>query len=834
MYEGFEPVVVDVLGGLCTRIERSDLPIGVSPRAENVRFFPGGVRSRGGFDILFGDSGDPSAGYWGGFGWVSYNGERYYSVLMGQTGAIRSWYPSSLSSSPTVTNIERIGKPAYSTVRSTSLYGRNYVCVGDGKRGIIPPFQFDGRTDPWYIGSSGGHEAQITRNVGGGNMVAGRYFIAVAFENISGFISPAVKLNYETLSNGDDFSLTSIPIGPPGTIKRRIFVSLPDTFDLYNPAALVINDNTSTSGGPYDLSVDEIAAGLPYQTVALLQQPAPHLGVVDYNNRLVLWGGNNRIFSFFGPTTTGINPSYSSIGLINLDFSSDAASAYTWNVAGEYGEWYGSTTAATVMAGTKGDGELANYLRITSTGGVADGDLNQGYGIYYATLRPNRDAIGNQYLVPGRKYGIRVRARRSNGAVAGNLNVTLYTNPNLSSRTTVTAASFPVSSMTTEWAIYEYSGTTAVNNDACVSMNVKLTSVTANETIDISHIEVFDTADTRTASSLYISRADDPESFDELLGKIIVNDRDGEDIRNVFVLHGNLYVCKENSLYVIQDNGQEPATWSTEKVSGVVGTTSVHGVGIGDNFALIVSRDGLYMMTGGMPENVSKEIEPTWALFDWTKGEQMYCAVDSAKRYAVVGGPTTGGGSQQLYVDFSLGWGDPMGGGEAVRKWGIDKRAVNGVEYGFSSAFTTVMPDESSAIVYTAANPQALLMFEDSSRPFDMTAILSVERQHIDVAYETAPIGSDIGRSLFGGVVLKIRGSGTLLSSFVRPSGTSVSLPSRSLTDASNHDVEIRTMNSDTQLGYLMSLNNETNAYFIAKRIAVLIKKHPSARFRGY
>jgi hypothetical protein len=46
--EGFSPVTVDVYGGLCTLMDRSDLPVGLSPDCQNVDFFPGGVRSRSG------------------------------------------------------------------------------------------------------------------------------------------------------------------------------------------------------------------------------------------------------------------------------------------------------------------------------------------------------------------------------------------------------------------------------------------------------------------------------------------------------------------------------------------------------------------------------------------------------------------------------------------------------------------------------------------------------------------------------------------------------------------------------------------------------------------
>src|SRR5512138_412983 len=47
--ETLQPVLIDNYGGICTLIDRSDVPVGLSPDCQNVEFFPGGVRSRAGF-----------------------------------------------------------------------------------------------------------------------------------------------------------------------------------------------------------------------------------------------------------------------------------------------------------------------------------------------------------------------------------------------------------------------------------------------------------------------------------------------------------------------------------------------------------------------------------------------------------------------------------------------------------------------------------------------------------------------------------------------------------------------------------------------------------------
>jgi len=59
---------------------------------------------------------------------------------------------------------------------------------------------------------------------------------------------------------------------------------------------------------------------------------------------------------------------------------------------------------------------------------------------------------------------------------------------------------------------------------------------------------------------------------------------------------------KEHSLYVTQDDGtNEPSLWAIAEVSRKVGTPSVRGVGIGEDWVVIAHRTGLYIFSGGEP-----------------------------------------------------------------------------------------------------------------------------------------------------------------------------------------------------------------------------------------
>lgn len=821
MIEGFEPVVVDTLGGLCTLVERSDLPLGLSPLAQNVQFFPGGVRTRDGFKAYLQDAGTPTDGFRAAYDHVDGRGTRHHLIYQGGTGKLGSRTTGTTISSV----IAKLGAPStFSTMKAASQYGRVFVCISDGRRGLVPPFQYDGVLTASAVGATGAHEAYPAYDAFGGSMVAGLYYVAVSFETATGYITGPTKLATVTLSGTGQIDITSIPLGPPGTVKRRLFISLVDTFELYNPPGLILNDNTTTVLNNVNLTQAEIAAGLPFSEYINLQPPTAHLGVVAYSNRLVYWGGDGKINSFFGPTTTGINPTYSSVGLLNLDFSAEIASAYTWGTPGVYAEWYGTSAAAAVTAGSVAQGEVLNYLSLTSAGGATDALVEQGWGS--GDYRINRDELGMYYLQPGRRYGIRARVRNAGSAAAGNLKIVLYQANSVGpSRTAVATLTVPMSTTGANWAIYESDGTTDVTVSPNVAMDVYLNSVTSGKTVDVSRIEVYDVESKRGFSTLDISRVDDPESFDVVLGRVTVSPNDGQEVRNAFPLRGNLYIAKERSIYVTQDNGQEPAFWNNEIVSSTVGTPSVHGVGMGDGWVVIASRDGLYYFDGGAPQKVSQEIQPTWDLFDWTKGERLYCDVNTLTQTVVIGGPTAAGW-QQLRLNYVDGWGNPLADGNG-RKWSTDVRYSGSTDTGaFTHATSLILDSGARVTAYCVSDDSARLVHDDAATRSDYSG-------RIASYYETAPIGTDMARSLFGQLTHKIRGSGTLLSWLVRPDGSTTALPSKTLSASPIHDVEIRVHQSDTQLGLRVGVA-ATDHYFIAKRLSAWRKPAPFSRIRGY
>src|SRR4029077_11969223 len=99
----------------------------------------------------------------------------------------------------------------------------------------------------------------------------------------------------------------------------------------------------------------------------------------------------------------------------------------------------------------------------------------------------------------------------------------------------------------------------------------------------------------------------DPESYDGVSGFLSVSENDGQSVRAAFLLRERLYLVKDRSLHVTEDDGvNEPASWTVNQVSKTVGTLSVAGVDTGEDWAVIAGRAGIYIFDGGEPIKISQ------------------------------------------------------------------------------------------------------------------------------------------------------------------------------------------------------------------------------------
>ncbi len=156
----------------------------------------------------------------------------------------------------------------------------------------------------------------------------------------------------------------------------------------------------------------------------------------------------------------------------------------------------------------------------------------------------------------------------------------------------------------------------------------------------IDNLEIFPTALPYNSSLVRASFPEDPESYDGVTGLLAVAANNGQAVRAAFVLRGLLYFVKEHSLHATQDDGvNEPAHWTLNEVSRTVGTFSVHGADVGEDWAVIADRSGLYIFDGGEPVKISQEIQPLWDQINWAAGHTLWVRVDTRAKRILVGVP---------------------------------------------------------------------------------------------------------------------------------------------------------------------------------------------------
>jgi hypothetical protein len=155
-------------------------------------------------------------------------------------------------------------------------------------------------------------------------------------------------------------------------------------------------------------------------------------------------------------------------------------------------------------------------------------------------------------------------------------------------------------------------------------------------------------------SLVRISRAGEPESFDEVEGLQVINRADQHNLKNGFVLRGILYLGKTLGWYGLQDNeSEEPAFWPKAiSIDDGVGAYT-HGVSEIPNFiagntkdrVLVVDSSGLLFFDG-----VFRRPEITWKFHDvWKRVNKNYF-----DKIQIMDDPV----NQHLYLNVPLGLGE--------------------------------------------------------------------------------------------------------------------------------------------------------------------------------
>jgi hypothetical protein len=236
----------------------------------------------------------------------------------------------------------------------------------------------------------------------------------------------------------------------------------------------------------------------------------------------------------------------------------------------------------------------------------------------------------------------------------------------------------------------------------------------------------------------------DPETVRVPGGNFQVSENDGDRTVCYREIRGIGYSFKENSGFVVEQNGGDPSTWTPRQVwggNGPVGPAAIDIAGQDDSeFAMWVHRSGVYMFTGNAPTLISREQQDTWETINWDVGHLIKLRIDHVRRLVHILVPINGSTTinARLVINYYFGTGDPVvfvpRRGQLVpnvegRKWSQDDLMFNDAVY---------IPQKSKNAVQTAGvNVSNQMVFFAA----DGSIKNMVDNQYFDEDYDGNQVG---------------------------------------------------------------------------------------------
>jgi hypothetical protein len=790
--ETFSPLQLTMFGSWITLADPSSVPPGMSPDARDIEFFPGGVRTRAGLLSMY-----PVLG-----GLPSINGLKTYITtnLIQRLMVLDALGNLYKETSPGVLSIVSSIVAQGAFLASNTQFGREYMAFSNGLLGADLPRQYD---DTFFdrvsqIGPAEGPAVADAPDTG--SISPGAHQVAVIFVTRQGYWTmPSPPVTW-TAAGGFKANITNIPTGPSNIVQRFLAFTGAGGATFYQvPATMTINDNVTTSL-EVDFTDDILLAGVSMQDLFANVELPDQLGVIAYSERLFWWGERAKM------------PNWR-----NLSFDGG------WDASGD-GRPLGWQLGAAFSAGgsrESTDVVWGDAYRITADGVTVERGLIQQNAL--------TDVNGDPLLQTNTDYSVRAQIKCSVNLAQGTLRVNCFspTQGFFGSGLAITAvqASTDYQEFISELMPTE----TSLPSDLVLQVYADGVPSPSGEYFLVDNIEIFPTNAAEVPDVVRASRNSDPEAYDGVLGLIEIDVNDGQAIRSAFVIRNNLYFVKERSLYVTSDNGTgEPATWDVEQVSDFTGTPSAHGVGMGEDWAVIASRAGLYLFNGGEPQKLSQEIQPIWDSINWQYGSAIWVTVDAQHKRIYVGVPigSATAPNEILVLDYTEGFGDPLwlassapGNARKWAPWFISANSAGLIERPNGTAAFFLGNNVSNGKIYQLTEGQ-----------------LSDDGAAINSYYTSAFLSRTgaTGRNLFGYLTTYVQGSGTLnVNAFTPGDATEISLGALALSAPAPQDLELMTNVVAERVAYQLG-TNAAGSWFSLTILVPWAKPAPFSLVRGH
>ncbi len=765
------------------------------------------------------------AGYNGTFPVVSAPTTTQFTYIAGASGLAASGGGTASSATATI----------QTTTAHAFVAGQLVTTTGIGVAGYNGTFPIAAVPDSTHftftaiaggLAASGGGTAAAA-----GSVSPGVHQVCVIFKTRQGYLSkPGPALSW-TASGGKRAVVTNIPIGPSNVVGRILcFTGAGGASFFYTGSGstlfsgnMVIGDNTTTSIVA-DFSDAILLAGTNVDNLFKLIELGDCAGVLDYAQRLFWWGERNKMSNwlnlgldggFTGPTL----PHYPLGWTPDVVFAPGGTNEENFVVWGAAYSIVGNGTTPT---------------RGLMTQGAAN------------------DSLGASLIQSNKDYTVRARCARNATLSQGTLHIHLFSTIGGINTTGLQLTAAQLTTSYVEYTAQLTAPLATIPSDLLLRVYADGTP-NQNGQFYIDAIEIFPTAQPVNASLVRASRVEDPESYDGIDGLLSIAENNGQAIRAAFKLRERLYFVKEHSLHVTQDDGtNEPSLWAIAEVSRKVGTPSVRGVGIGEDWVVIAHRTGLYIFSGGEPVKISQEIQPTWNQINWQYGHTLWVTVDTKERRIFVGAPVGSATSPNkiLMLDYrdldnadliasrppiNITYSGRKTATDKTRKWSPWSIAAN--------ACALIERTDGTAIVAMGGGTPGIggggatgkvYQLNDAQFSDDGAAIPSYYTTHYfpERAVEQA-LSLGAHRKLFSYLTLFVEGAGNLsLTSFTdSPSAPQTQQP-LPLSSPSIKDLELPINVLGERVAFQVS-TNQSGAWFRLQKFTPSVRVDPWAPVRG-
>lgn len=749
-----------------------------------------------------------------------------FTYILGVSGLAASGGGTAASCTATIQTVSAHGFAAGQQITTSGIGVAGYngafniTSVPDSTH-----FTFDAASGG--LAASGGGTAAAA-----GNIPAGTHQVCVIFETRQGYLTQPGPPTSWTASGNKRVVLTNIPTGPANVTARILcFTGAGGASFFYVGAGatlfsgnMIVDDNTTTTL-ILDFSDAILLAGTNVDDLFRLIELAPGAGVIGYAQRLFWWGERNKMnnwanLGFDGGFTGPSFPHYP------LGWTPDPV----WAPGGTDEESFVVWGAAYAILGN-GTTPIRGMLSQSAVS----------------------DRFGAPLIQSNTDYTIRARCARSATLAQGTLHINLVS---ANGGVSTTGLQLSASQLTTNYVEYTAELTAplqTIPSDLVLQIYADGTP-TLNGAFFIDSIEIFPTAQPLNASIVRASRAEDPESYDGVNGLLSVSENDGQAIRAVFKLRERLYFVKEHSIHVTQDDGvNEPALWSIAEVARRVGTLSMRGIGVGEDWVVIAHRTGLYIFNGGEPVKISQEIQPTWNKINWQYGHTIWVTVDTKERRILIGAPMGSATSpnEVLMLDYrDLDSAEDIAGRPPVtitytgRKTATDKTRKWSPWTIASNSCALLERNDGTAVVAIgggtpgiggASAAGKIYQLRDAQFSDDGVAIPSYYTTHFfpERAVEQS-LGLGAHRKLFSYLTLYVEGAGNLaLTSFVDTANAPQTQQPLPLSSPATKDLELPINVFGERVAFQVG-TNQPGAWFRLQKFIPSVRTDPWAPVRGF